>query len=286
MRTVAIGIALILAVSTPRAPQDGLSLETILDRATRFALHQRDTLSSVRADETYLQELRSLEGLLLQSRRLESEIAFVQLAGHDDWLAFRNVIRVDGAATGTDTGRLEKLFREGAADGQWQRITEENAIHNLGRLRRTWNIPTLPMHLLMPTHRWRFRFKKESGNDRDATWVISYEERGSPTMVRTSDFKPVRVKGRLWISTSDGHLERATLEAEVPVRSELEFVWRFDEKLAAWLPFEMRERYRRVRPDSVPKGSQSVTAGRSYDIVGVATYSNYRRFGVDVRIKD
>jgi hypothetical protein len=285
MRTVAIGIALILAVSTPRGSQNSLPLETIIDRASQFALHQRDTLSSVRADETYLQELLSLEGRLLLSRRLQSEIAFVQLTGHEDWLAFRNVISIDGEATGTDTARLEKLFREGAAEEQWRRITEENAIYNLGRLRRTWNVPTLPMHLLMPLHRWRFSFKKVSGGDRGGPWVISYEERGSPTMVRTTDFKPVRVKGRLWISAGDGHLERATLEAEVPVRSELEFVWRFDEKLAAWLPFEMRERYRGVRPDPVGTGFLSVTGARRYVIAGVATYSNYRRFTVDVKIK-
>jgi hypothetical protein len=40
----------------------------------------------------------------------------------------------------------------------------------------------------------------------------------------------------------------------------------------------MRERYRRVE-------DKAQRENRTYDIVAVATYSNYRRFGVDVRIK-
>jgi hypothetical protein len=186
-------------------------------------------------------------------------------------------MRVDGNPTGTDTARLEKLFREGAVEEQWRRITAENAVYNLGRLERTWNIPTLPLHFLMPGHRSRFRFRRVSSDARTGLWEVSYEERESPTMVRTPDFKPVRVKGRLWIASGDGHVERATVEAGVPVPTVLEFAWRYDETLAAWLPSEMREHYRGIRADPPDR--------RHYDLRGVATYSNYRRFVVEVRIK-
>ena len=55
--------------------------------------------------------------------------------------------------------------------------------------------------------------------------------------------------------------------------------WRRDASLDLWVPAEMRERYEGPwyeRLDSRPE---------RYDIDGVATYSNYRRFTVDVRIK-
>ena len=50
--------------------------------------------------------------------------------------------------------------------------------------------------------------------------------------------------------------------------------------LDLWVPAEMRERYE-------GPGMSHATRGRArrYDIDGVATYSNYRRFTVDVRIR-
>jgi hypothetical protein len=249
-----------------------------MDRAGEFALTQRDALGSVRADEVYLQDLRLADGQVLVSRRLESEIAFVQLTGHDDWLAFRNVVRVDGEATGTDTARLEKLFREGAIARQGTRIAEENAKYNLGALKRTFNIPTFPAYLLMPRQQPRLRFRRASPKvDASGLWVVEYEEGERPTMVRTPAREDVPVKGRLWIAPEDGHLARATLELTRPLKSDLAFTWRYDDALGTWVPLEMREHYRGVRSD--------LPQHRTYDIVGVATYSNYRRFVVDVRIK-
>jgi hypothetical protein len=278
LRTLALCAALLgSAVVLPASPVQP-PLATVLERVGRFALTQRDALSSVRADEIYRQELRAADGRLLDARLLESDIAFVQLSGRDDWLAFRNVMRVDGEATGTDTARLEKLFREGTIAGQGARIASENAAYNIGRLTRTFNIPTIVAHLLMPPQQPRLRFRRaHPGLDAAGLWIVDYEERERPTIVRTPSHDDVPVKGRLWIAPDDGHVVRATLEANRPVKSELEFTWRYDDRLATWVPSEMRERYRRIRSD--------VPGAREYDIVAVATYGNYRRFGVEVRIK-
>jgi hypothetical protein len=278
LRSLALCLVLASGAVPALESQPVTSLETVMHRAGLFALQQRDALTSVRADEHYLQELRVAGGGVLQTRRLDSEIAFVQLSGREEWLAFRNVVKVDGEPTGTDTARLEKLFREGTIAEQGSRIAEENAIYNIGRLKRTFNIPTFPTYFLMPQQRSRLRFKRVSDKpDPSGLWEVSYEERERPTMVRTPERQDVPVKGRLWIAPDDGHVVRATLQVETPVESELQFTWRYDEKLASWVPSEMREAYRRIRHEKPPP--------RSYDIVCVATYSNYRRFGVEVRIR-
>jgi hypothetical protein len=62
-------------------------------------------------------------------------------------------------------------------------------------------------------------------------------------------------------------------------RAEIEVSWRRDARLDLWVPVEMRERFEGPWFDQV--GSKRVR----YDITGVATYSNYRRFMVDVKIK-
>ena len=84
----------------------------------------------------------------------------------------------------------------------------------------------------------------------------------------------------MWIVPEEGRLVRATLAASVPVTSELEFEWRRDAGLDTWVPSEMRERYRRVLDDKSPPNTT-----RYYDIICRATYENYRRFGVAVKIR-
>lgn len=267
-----------VAGGEPRAT----SIKDVVARAGRFAGQQRDALASVRADERYTQEIQLENQQVFERRILESEIAFVQLSDSTEWLAFRNVLRVDGVPTGNDPARLETLFRLGAVLDQGRRIAEENAVYNLGRLHRTLNIPTFVLHVLMPHISERFRFKKagERVLGPDIVWEIDYSERGRPTIVRTLEARAVPLQGKMWIVPADGRLVRATLVASVPVRSELEFEWRRDAALDAWVPSEMRERYRRILDEKPPRSER-----RYYDIVSRATYTNYRRFGVDVRIR-
>jgi hypothetical protein len=266
-----------------RAPQGSprLTVADVVARASRFAEAQRDTLVNVRADEDYVQTLQFTDGEVLERRRLESEMAFVQLSDSADWLAFRSVLRVDEVATGTDPARLEKLFRGGSSADQGRRIAEENAIHNLGRLHRTFNIPTVVPHLLLAKNHPRFRFSKaeEEDSPEGRVWVLDYNERDRPTIIRALDGGDVPVRGRLWVIAADGRLIRATLYADEPVRSGIEFVWGRDANLKAWVPVQMREQYL-----SVPYQSSGPRNRRVYDIMTTATYANYRRFDVDFRI--
>ena len=56
--------------------------------------------------------------------------------------------------------------------------------------------------------------------------------------------------------------------------------WRRDSALDMWVPAKMNELYEGPWRFQAPSGRIE-----RYDIDGTATYSNYRRFTVDVRIK-
>jgi hypothetical protein len=277
-RSGAILVIAVLTWTVTVRAQPTLTLETVIQRASRFAEQQRDALSKVRADEKYVQWTEADARQVFERRTLLSEMAFVRLTDREDWVAFRNVVRVDDKPTGTDPARLERLFRDGAPAGQFDRIVRESALHNLGGLERTLNTPVIVMHLLMPAQVDRFKFKKEGEESRASgrAWVVSLHESQRPTIVRSSAHDDVPIRGRMWIVAETGALLRATLDMDRPVKTQLEFSWRRDEKLDAWVPEEMRERYMMVRPN---------LKRRLYDIVGIATYSNFRRFEVDVRIK-
>ena len=64
-------------------------------------------------------------------------------------------------------------------------------------------------------------------------------------------------------------------------KAEIHVTWRRDAPLDMWVPAEMREHYSGPwRAMSAPQRSER------YDIDGVATYANYRRFTADFRIKE
>ncbi len=63
-------------------------------------------------------------------------------------------------------------------------------------------------------------------------------------------------------------------------RAEVRVKWRRDALLDLWVPAEMRENY-----EGPWLGMASGNRLERYDIDGVASYSNYRRFTVDVRIR-
>lgn len=262
----------------------------ILRRAGVYVVEYGASLSSVIGEEDYTQQLVSrADGSVLQSRVLRAEIAFVPLAGSQEWQAFRNVISVDGKPVAGAAGRLERVLRDPprSVAAQARLLAEESARFNLGPLRRNFNAPTMPLQFLHPSHQERFRFdrRREEILLGERVAVMRFRERRRGTIIRSPEGRDVPVEGLVWIVPDDGRVIRATFFASdfLPSdpgprtsRADLEATWRPDERLGLWVPAAMQERY----------SGPWVAEGVAYDITGHAVYSNYRRFEVDIRIGD
>lgn len=266
------------------------SLGDVLRRAATYVVAYGESLASVIGEEDYTQQLLArADNAVLQSRVLRSEIAFVRLAGSEEWQAFRNVTRVDGVPVAGAEGRLERVLRDPprSVAAQARLIAEESARFNLGPLRRNFNAPTMPLQFLHPSHQARFRFDRRGeewvGDER--AWIVRFRERRRGTLIRSPEGRDVPVDGMLHIVPDDGRVVRASFFAAdfLPARpgpatsrADLDVTWRPESRLGLWVPAAMRERYT----------GPWVADGVAYDITGDAVYSNYRRFEVDIRIGD
>ena len=292
-RTHAASVVFIAAVGVCGLLEAGVrghSLRDVLRRAGEYVIGYGGSLETVIADEEYTQQLVTpADGGVLRERVLRSEIAFVRLAGSQEWQAFRNVINVDGAPVAGAEGRLERVFRSAPQSivGQARLIAQESARYNLGPLHRNFNAPTMPLQFLHPSHQERFRFDKrrEETVSAERVWVLRFRERPRGTLIRNMNGRDVPVEGLLWVVPEDGRVLRASFFATnflpsdagtARSRADLEVTWRPDQKLGLWVPAEMRERYT----------GPWVEDASPCDVTGLAVYSNYRRFDVDARIID
>jgi hypothetical protein len=289
MRTLGALLIVLLPASQAAAPSDRYTLDDVLARAGQHTVDYGEALQSVLAEERYAQRLiwRGDHGVK-QERRLRSEIAFVRLVNSTEWLTFRNVLAVDDAAIPDADNRLERLLRGSPPSllVQARLIAGESARFNIGPITRDINVPTTALHFLHAKHRPNCRFNKEReevlGGER--VWVIRFKERERGRLIRGTDGQNLPALGRLWIVPADGRVVKSELVIEDFVRggdskAEIGVRWQRDQSLDLWVPAEMRERY------EGPWYERLDSRLERYDIDGVATYSNYRRFTVDVRIK-
>jgi hypothetical protein len=268
-----------------------LSLDDVLARAGEYAIEYGQALTSVLADEDYTQRMIWRRGAdPLETRRLRSEIAFIRLTDSTEWLTFRNVLAVDDAPIAQAAGRLEPLFRASTRSltEQARLIAGESARYNLGPFTREINVPTTALHFVHPAHRANCRFDKEREEivAREQAWVVGFKERDRGSLIRRGDGRNLPAEGRLWIVPTSGRILRSELVVRNFVsgsggsRAEIHVFWRRDEALDLFVPGEMRERY-----EGPWTATRAPKQRERYDIDGVASYSNYRRFTVDVRIK-
>lgn len=273
-------------------------LDVVMARVGAYVVAYGDTLTALVADEDYVQQLRRPLGGAVQSRTLHSEVFYLRAPGSPEWIGFRNVLTMNGRDVRTDDLRLKDVFEQhpGSAMAAARRIADESARYNLGPIVRNFNMPATVLQFLHPDRQARFAFNKqgESKDDGRLEWIVSFEERRSPTIIRTTEGKDVKSKGRAWVEPETGRVTRTELVLDdfaPPVRgafgddeirslAEVTVAWRPDEGLGQWVPAEMRERYE--GPWGV--GRDDPLMRLRYTVTGVAVYGNVRRANVDVRL--
>jgi hypothetical protein len=277
-------LAAVVAISfgaLPAAQQD-VSLPTVLLRLHRYLADYAERIPATIATEHY--EQSAGRTALREQVALESEFGIMRLDGSGGWLGLRDVLRVNGKAVADHAERLQQLFTNPSARElqQARKIASENARFNVGRIQRTINDPAVVLELLDSRNASRMRFTKagETTINSMSVWVIRYEEKQRPTIIRTPEGRDQRSTGRAWVEPVSGRLVRADLTIESPTdrvgtvtrfgfTATLDVTFGEEPRLGFWVPLEMTERYE-GRDGSICTGS--------------ATYSNYRRFGVQTRL--
>jgi hypothetical protein len=210
-------------------------------------------------------------------QKLVSEIALVpNAAAIGGWLAYRDVVEVNGKAVPDRQNRLQALFKAEVPDLEAaKKIQTESARYNVGPVTRTFNVPTSALFFFDPTHIGRFTFQRagsEKVDDVDA-WKVDFQETRRPSMIMTSAGADIPTIGTLWINPADGSVLRTRLVIAsyrgASSRAEIEVTYRRDEGLGMLIPVRMTERY--VTPTAT--------------INGEASYSDFKKFQTSAKIK-
>jgi hypothetical protein len=288
----AASASLMAQVSTSAQPGDPSrppDLKAVLANAARYVEEFRERLSGIVAEETYLQQ--EIPG---DRRELRSDFLLVRSETFPRWLQFRDTFEVDGQPVRDRAERLTHLFLEPAtALERAKRIAVESSRYNVGVLQRTINVPLMPLVFLERAVQPRLRFSRAADTDRPAVpaaqaghfrvatevWVIRFEERDRPTMVRDSvNLRDVPSQGRFWIEPSSGRVMMSEMRSDHPsVRANIAVNYQSEPLLGLLVPIAMHERY------------ENMLAGRSHSsspywrrIEATATYSKFRQFQVHV----
>ena len=274
-------------VSQPSARPPDTSESAVVSAAAAYVEAYQERLTSVVADEAYTQRIvtqRPVDPSAPSSRKLESEIFFIFGPHERQWMAIRDVLRVDGAAV-ADRPDLNTALRTLPSLDVHRTFKTYNSRFNLGRVTRDFNEPTLGLLVLDRHHKPRFRFDRRSVQLTEGTPLVTLEftEKERPTLVQNLAGRPVYARGRLLVEAGSGAIRHAVLTLEIDaVRIELITEYSQDDRLGMLVPRVFREIYQ----DGRPSGDSKKRALEPYEHVTCeATYSNYRRFETSARIK-
>jgi hypothetical protein len=292
------GLSLVVLLDMPillaGAAQEA-TLRIVLARAGTYIGEYRRQMSSIVAEEHYIQESRYQGGrgvppdVQPEHRELRSDLLLVRPAGARDWLQLRDVFEVDGQPVRDRSERLTRLLYEPSrfADPQIASILNESARYNIGPIQRTVNVPLLPLLFLEPGNQDRFKFKLAAdrrpattrddpsppGSFRVSTevWVLEYRETEPSTFIRTPRGKDLPSQGRFWIEPTTGRVLMSELITDDrAVRATIDVSYQSEPLVGFLVPVEMREQYE-GRRDGVR-------------IEGTATYGRFRQ--LQARVDD
>src|SRR5687768_3955550 len=103
MRRYCVALACVLNAAALLAQPSVLSLEVVLERFREYLTSYSQAYAATVATEIYIQHSNYSK---THTAKLESEFAMVRLPGSEEWLGFRDVLKVDGKDVTRRRGRL------------------------------------------------------------------------------------------------------------------------------------------------------------------------------------
>jgi outer membrane lipoprotein-sorting protein len=244
------------------------ALDNLLTRAAAYVADYEAKFSAVVAEENYRQTADRVPSLTAR-RQLKSDVLVLN-TGASGWMGFRDVYEIDGRSVRDHDARLSKLFVDNAADTMThaRQIADESARYNLGSVKRNINIPTMALSYLRRENLPRSNFQLDGTAKIDGiqTAVLNFTERARPTIIHSGD-ADAPATGRFWIDDASGRIVRSQLKlTSSKLTATITVSYATVPKLDIWVPVSMTENYR----------------SPGENISGNASYSNFRRFNVDV----
>lgn len=275
-----------------------MPLQALLARAADYGRRYEQTMATVVIEERYVQLLKRwalppkvadvkrlawLPGAgqpdrvdvnVYERRQTRADLLLVQLPDQR-WMAFRDIVEVNGRELRGHEDRLRKLFLQKTDDShrQLQRINQSSADYNLGRFYREFNLPTVGLMVLQAAYQARFEFRA-GGMDRvgdTACRLVTFRETRRPTMVRTFNEVDVPLQGSACLDASGAVWRtRLDIDGRVTARGAIEVTYGPHERVETLAPVTMWEWYLPVNQND----------DRPAYVEALATYSNLRRFSV------
>jgi hypothetical protein len=265
-------------------PHPKTALESLLDRAGLYARHYRELCRELVAEERMIQKEYDKKGQLQRQRTFVSDYLIVTLPSDpSSTVEFRDILSIDGKPLSRRKRGLAELFEEKSTNAfkEAERVARESTKHNLGR-RRYSNLVNFGLNFIMPEaqKQIKYEFEQPGGLSANPEWVlIRFQEISNQTALRAvTPFgkQPIPSSGLIWLSLPDFRVLR------------IDFSFRQDAELYAIAGRYISEYS--PGPDNLLLPSRFEE--RFYDvknperllIESVATYSNFRKFSVEVKI--
>jgi hypothetical protein len=263
-----------------------LTLTAVLDRASQYVAQFQRDLSGFVAEERYRQDWSTLPNHVWKDdadrhRTLLSDVLLMKVG--NDWMQFRDAREMDDAPVKYRGESMLDMIRRGEIlhPSDVDVLVDRSAAYNLGNVARTVNTPLFALKFLEAANQKRCRFTlapdrtpatvsaqpEIPGAFRTSTevWVVEYEERQKPTLIRSKrgGGKDVPARGRFWIEPETGRVFMSEIVARSgDLRGTIDVSYQSEPVRGLMLPVEMREWY-----ESTKSGSKIET---------VATYGRFR----------
>jgi hypothetical protein len=257
---VTVAMFLLLASARGAVFAQQPTLEDLLAKAAQYVTAFTDPSRALVCEEayehTYYRRMQNTAGgserVPQNTRRWVAEKIVLATPGEEKagfpWTEFRDIVNLDKKPARDGVSRLPALLIDPKIPDLTKAmdVTRESTNTQAGRLDRMVLLPRLPAVFLHAANQPRFTFTKGGGRTLSGvkTIEVKFQEKGTPTIIKTSLGKDAPSSGSLWIDPATGAVLASYLKNgdSTALYDELTTTYALDQATSLWLPVSLVEK--------------------------------------------